>query len=81
MFVEIYSVDAPNTIGSILRGVDDRTERMSCLEDDHDDVVDARGIDGEPFGAIMTAVESLDDGETLLLINSFEPVPLYVGLG
>lgn len=39
--------------------------------------LDARTIDGEPFGAITTALDSLDDGETLLLINSFEPVPLY----
>jgi uncharacterized protein (DUF2249 family) len=81
MFDEIYSVDAPNTIGSILRGVDGRTGRMSCLEDDHDSVVDARDIDGEPFGEIMTAVRALDEGETLLLINSFEPVPLYDVLG
>jgi uncharacterized protein (DUF2249 family) len=80
-FAQFYPVETPNTIGSTLRGVDGRTGRMSCLEGDHDHVVDARDIDGEPFGEIMTAVRALDEGETLLLINSFEPVPLYDVLG
>lgn len=31
----------------------------------------------EPFGAIMDAVASLEPGRALLLINSFEPTPLY----
>jgi uncharacterized protein (DUF2249 family) len=39
--------------------------------------LDAREIDGEPFGAITGALEDLGADETLLLINSFEPVPLY----
>jgi uncharacterized protein (DUF2249 family) len=39
--------------------------------------LDAREVEGEPFGAISAALEDLDDGETLLLINSFEPRPLY----
>lgn len=42
--------------------------------------LDARKIDGEPFGDIMTALEQLDADETLLLINSFEPDPLYAVL-
>ena len=43
--------------------------------------LDAREIDGEPFGDIVAALESLGDDETLRLINSFEPVPLYDVLG
>ena len=39
--------------------------------------LDAREIDGEPFDDIVTALAELPDGETLVLINSFEPVPLY----
>jgi len=39
--------------------------------------LDVREVDGEPFGDIMSALNELDDGETLRLINSFEPVPLY----
>ncbi len=39
--------------------------------------LDVREIDGEPFGDIMAALEELPTGETLHLINSFEPVPLY----
>ena len=31
----------------------------------------------EPFNAIMQAVESLDERGELLLVNSFEPRPLY----
>jgi len=31
----------------------------------------------EPFEKIMAAVDRLEPGETLLLINSFEPRPLY----
>jgi len=48
---------------------------------DHAQVVDAREIEGEPFEAIMSAVEKLDGGETMLLVNSFEPEPLYNVLG
>lgn len=42
-----------------------------------DDKLDAREIDGEPFGDIMAALEDLPPDETLLLVNSFEPEPLY----
>jgi uncharacterized protein (DUF2249 family) len=39
--------------------------------------LDVRTIDGEPFGDIVAALSDLGPEETLLLINSFEPVPLY----
>lgn len=39
--------------------------------------LDTREIEGEPFGAIVNELEQLDSGERFLLINSFEPVPLY----
>jgi uncharacterized protein (DUF2249 family) len=39
--------------------------------------LDAREIAGEPFGDISDALDDLSDGETLLLANGFEPVPLY----
>lgn len=39
--------------------------------------LDVREIDGEPFADIMSALERLPDDESLLLINSFEPEPLY----
>jgi uncharacterized protein (DUF2249 family) len=39
--------------------------------------LDAREIDGEPFGEIVAALEDLPADNTLLLVNSFEPVPLY----
>lgn len=42
-----------------------------------DTVLDARDIDGEPFSDIMTALEDLDDEDSLVLVNSFEPTPLY----
>ena len=45
--------------------------------DDADARLDAREIDGEPFGDIMAALDGLDEGESLCLVNGFEPVPLY----
>lgn len=45
--------------------------------DTADTVLDVREIEGPPFDEIMSAVEALDEDETLVLINSFEPVPLY----
>jgi uncharacterized protein (DUF2249 family) len=40
-------------------------------------VIDARKLSGEPFDIIMNALDDLETGDTLLLINSFEPKPLY----
>lgn len=45
--------------------------------DGADERLDVREIDGEPFGDIMAALEDLSGDESLLLINSFEPEPLY----
>jgi uncharacterized protein (DUF2249 family) len=50
-----------------------RSERFG----DTDRQLDVREIDGEPFENIMAALEELSDDESLLLINSFEPEPLY----
>ncbi len=36
---------------------------------------------GEPFSAIMLAVNGLSDGQALRLLATFEPVPLYAVLG
>lgn len=45
--------------------------------EDADRTLDARKIDGEPFGDITAALDELSDDESVLLINSFEPEPLY----
>ncbi|MFB6152628.1 MAG: DUF2249 domain-containing protein [Halodesulfurarchaeum sp.] len=42
-----------------------------------DNTLDGRDIDGEPFGPIMAAIKELSADDSLLLINSFEPEPLY----
>lgn len=47
------------------------------LDTDADEVLDVREIDGQPFDPIMAALDELSEGETLLLVNSFEPEPLY----
>lgn len=39
--------------------------------------LDAREIEGEPFGDIMAALGELPEDGTLELVNSFEPEPLY----
>lgn len=49
---------------------------MSSDAIDGDVVVDAREID-QPFGEITSALGDLEEGECLVLINSFEPEPLY----
>lgn len=48
---------------------------MSQRQTDHR--LDVREIDGEPFEAIMAALDDLGEDETLRLVNSFEPEPLY----
>jgi uncharacterized protein (DUF2249 family) len=42
-----------------------------------DTVLDVRNVEGEPFGDIVAALQELDEGATLELVNSFEPEPLY----
>ncbi|WP_144427182.1 DUF2249 domain-containing protein [Halolamina pelagica] len=42
--------------------------------------LDVREVDGEPFGRIVDELEALPASETLVLINSFEPEPLYAVL-
>jgi uncharacterized protein (DUF2249 family) len=39
--------------------------------------LDVRETDGEPFGDIVAALDALGERERLVLVNSFEPVPLY----
>lgn len=53
---------------------------MSSGTTDHDRVLDVRDIEGEPFGDIVAALETLAPDERLLLVNSFEPEPLYAVL-
>jgi len=50
---------------------------MSLDPADSDERLDVRDVDGEPFGVIMSALDELADDESLLLVNSFEPEPLY----
>lgn len=40
-------------------------------------VLDVRDVDGEPFPQIISALSDLDEGDTLELVNTFEPEPLY----
>lgn len=42
-----------------------------------DTTLDVRDVDDEPFPQIIAALSDLDDGETLELVNGFEPQPLY----
>ncbi|AEN05257.1 Protein of unknown function DUF2249 [halophilic archaeon DL31] len=44
------------------------------------ETLDVRETDGEPFGGIVDSLDALETGETLELVNSFEPVPLYAVL-
>lgn len=49
----------------------------SELDQSADHTLDVRDIDGEPFREIMEALDGLGRDETLVLINNFEPEPLY----
>ena len=42
--------------------------------------LDVRGLDEPPFDPIMRELGDLPEDQTLLLINEFEPVPLYAVL-
>lgn len=50
---------------------------MSADTGDYDHVLDARTVEGGPFGEIVAVLDTLGDCETFLLVNSFEPEPLY----
>lgn len=50
---------------------------MSAGPREADRQLDVREIEGEPFADIMTALDELAVDESLLLISSFEPEPLY----
>jgi len=50
---------------------------MSLEPTEADRRLDVREVDGEPFDDIMAALNELEADESLLLINSFEPEPLY----
>lgn len=50
---------------------------MSHDTPDTDRRLDVRTLDGEPFDDIVAALDDLPTDESLLLVNSFEPEPLY----
>lgn len=39
--------------------------------------LDVRDVEGEPFSEIVAALADLPEDGTLVVINSFEPKPLY----
>ncbi|OYR54119.1 DUF2249 domain-containing protein [Halorubrum halodurans] len=45
-----------------------------------DRTLDVRDVDGEPFEHIVAELERLPADESLLLVNGFEPEPLYAVL-
>ena len=45
--------------------------------DTPDRTLDAREIAGEPFSDIVAELDALGADETFVLVNSFEPEPLY----
>ena len=50
---------------------------MATTARDPDRTLDARDLDEPPFDPIVAALDDLGADESLLLINGFEPVPLY----
>ncbi len=56
-------------------------EKISADKIHHLDVRPIIDSGKDPFQNIMAAVKGLNAGEVLLLINSFEPIPLYSVMG
>lgn len=54
----------------------ERTAESGRLEENVREL-DIREIDGPPFDEITSALEAVSNDETLVLVNSFEPEPLY----
>lgn len=50
---------------------------MATDRNEADRRLDVREIDGEPFGDIMAELEERPHDETLPLVNSFEPEPVW----
>lgn len=67
----------PNVIGTA--PIDGLTLDLSMSEraPAADRTLDVREIDGPPFEDITSALSALGTDETLLLVNGFEPEPLY----
>lgn len=42
--------------------------------------LDVRDLDDDPFSEIMSTLAGLSEDETVVLINTFEPEPLYTVL-
>lgn len=55
----------------------DRRRMSTDTDDGETRELDAREIDGEPFGEIVAELRALPEGATLVLVNGFEPEPLY----
>jgi uncharacterized protein (DUF2249 family) len=55
----------------------DQGTGMSSIEDECEQTIDVREIEGEPFGEIMAALEGLGAEDRLHLVSAFEPIPLY----
>ncbi len=57
---------------------------LSAMPEPHPVVIDVRptlAAGGDPYDEIMSASEALLPGQALVVVNSFEPFPLYDRLG
>ncbi|WP_066411200.1 DUF2249 domain-containing protein [Halorubrum aethiopicum] len=55
-------------------------DRHEADRPETDRTLDVRDVDGEPFDRIVAELETLPPDESLLLVNGFEPEPLYAVL-
>ncbi|MFC6787264.1 DUF2249 domain-containing protein [Halobaculum halobium] len=56
------------------------TEAGSAIDADAPRVLDVRETDAPPFEPITSALADLEGDGTLVIVNSFEPEPLYAEL-
>ena len=67
---------ATNIVGGTTR-TEPVEESDAMSTDTPDRTLDAREIEGEPFSDIVAELDALCADETFVLVNSFEPEPLY----
>jgi uncharacterized protein (DUF2249 family) len=82
-----YSIGSKNILSEEMQNeevVKQKPEILDKISSDKIHQLDVRPIiesGKDPFQNIMSAVKELKDDEILLIINSFEPIPLYSVLG
>ncbi len=81
---DFYMSDTNSNTDNIESLNDNKPDELKLISEDKIIELDVRPIleqGKDPFNDIMSKIRTLKQDEILLLINSFEPIPLYSVLG